>query len=592
MTQEAVAGRDIAPSRGSRTATLRTLLLSLSPERGWLLPAALLAALVILTAVPLATVVVGSFRPEGLPLSAGWTLAHYIGIWSSAATYRLLGDTLLFAFGSTLLAIVIALALAWLIERTDVPGRGMFRVALLMPMATPPLLLAIGWVLIMSPRIGLIPTALQPWLGSFENGFNFYSLGGMIFVQGLAYVPTAFLILAPMVLNMDPTFEEAATVAGASAAQTLRRVSLPFLMPSLLSVGTLLAIVGVATFDVPAVVGLPGNVWVLSSEIFSMMNPSSGPPRYGESAAINASLFVLLLLALVVYERSTRHAERFAAISGKGYKAARFALRGWRIPATCFISGYFVLAVVLPFAALLWVSLVPYFSGFKPGLIAGLSFKAYADTFGSERVLDSIHNSLLIAFAASAGLMLLALILAWAIVRSRLRWARVLLDVFSMIPMGVPHLMTGVALIFVFFSWRAIPLYGTVWIIVLGHLIIYLPLASRMMQSGMMQINRELEEAAVVSGASLAQNLRRIVTPLLRPAMFALFLWVMVHSLREFSVAVMLQSGRNEVLSTILFSFWETGEPARAAAIAIVLMLALGALVALMARLTRQPGGA
>ncbi len=587
MAREALAGLDESPLREAGAAAVRERVLS--PERGWLLPAVLLAVLLVLTAVPLATVVVGSFRPEGLPLGEGWTLGHYIEIWSSPAIYRLLRDTLVFAFGSTALAIGIALALAWLIERTDVPGRGIFRAALLMPMATPPLLLAIGWVLIMSPKIGLIPTALQPYLGSFENSFNFYGLGGMIFVQGLAYVPTAFLILAPMVLNMDPTFEEAATVAGASPVQALFRVSLPFLTPSLLSVGTLLVIVGMATFDVPAVVGLPGNVWVLSSEIFNMMNPASGPPRYGESAAVNASLFVLLLLALVIYERATRNAERFAAISGKGYKAARFALRGWRIPAACFIGVYFVLAVVLPFAALLWVSLVPYFSGFNPDLIAGLSFKAYAETFGSDRVLDSVRNSVLIAITASVALMALALILAWTIVRSRLRWARVL-DVFSMIPMSVPHLMTGVALIFVFFSWRAVPLYGTVWIIALGHLIIYLPLASRMMQAGMMQINCELEEAAVVSGASLRQNLMRIVTPLLRPAMFALFLWIVVHSLREFSVAVMLRSGRNEVLSTILFSFWETGEPARAAAISIVLMLVLGVLVAMMARLTRQPG--
>jgi iron(III) transport system permease protein len=583
-------GQNVAADVDSRAWTKtppKQRALVFSPERGWLLPVILLILLFFLTVVPLITVVIGSFRPQGLPLSNGWTFDHYAEIWGSPYTYRLFLNTLVFAFGSTFLAIVLALALAWLLERTDMPGAGGFRAAILMPMATPPLLLAIGWVLIMSPKIGLIPTALSPFLGSFQDHLNFYSLGGMIFVQGMAYVPTAFLILAPMVRNLDPTFEEAAIISGASPLQTLRRVSLPFLTPSLLSVGTLLVIIGMLTFDVPAIVGLPGNVWVMSSEIFNLMNPTSGIPRYGESAALNSSLFILLIGGLLIYSRTLKHAERFAAIGGKGYKARRFPLGRWRTAAVCFVALYFMGAVVLPFGALLWASLVPYFSGFKPELFSQLSFKAYSETFANPRFVTSLTNSAIIAAVASIGLGLLSLILAWTVVRSRLAWVRVL-DVMAMIPIAVPHLMMGVALVFLFFSFRAIPLYGTIWIIALGHLIVYLPLGARMMQAGVLQINRELEEAATVSGASLLQNLRRVVAPLLKGTIFAFLIWMIVHSLREFSVAVMLQSGRNEVLSTILFSFWETGEPERAAAIAVMLMGVLVLLVFAMGRLTRN----
>jgi iron(III) transport system permease protein len=576
------------PSMPVKAAAWRIRRLPLSPERGWLLPASLAGLLIVLIVLPLASVLTGSFRPQGLPSSAGWTLSHYIEIWSSDYIYKLLGNTVVFAFGSTVLATAIALALAWLIARTDIPGRDFFRTAILMPMVTPPLLLAIGWVLIMSPKIGLIPTALQPYVGSFEDGFNIYSVTGMIFVQALAYVPTAFLILTPMILNMDPTFEEAATMAGASSMQTFFRVSLPFLVPSLLSIGTLLIIVGMASFDVPAIIGTPGNVSVLSSEIFSLMTPASGPPLYGQSAAINASLFVPLLLGLALYQRMTRRAERFAAINGKGYKATRFALRGWKVPAVFLVGLYFILAVALPFIALLWVSMAPYFSGFSVNLLSDLSFAAYSHIFGSERVVASIKNSLVVALSASVVLVLLAMLVGWTIVRSRRRWVK-MLDVLSMIPIGVSHLMTGVALVFVFLNLRGvIPIYGTVWIIALAHVIVYLPLAARMMQAAMMQINRELEEAAMVCGSSFAQNVRRITIPLLKPTIFALFIWVFVHSLREFSAAVMLQTNRNEVLPTILFGFWETGEPARAAAIAIVLMIALAAMVLIMGRMTRH----
>jgi ABC-type Fe3+ transport system permease subunit len=168
------------------------------------------------------------------------------------------------------------------------------------------------------------------------------------------------------------------------------------------------------------------------------------------------------------------------------------------------------------------------------------------------------------------------------------RFARVL-DALSMVPIGIPHLMMGVALIFLFFSLRAIPIYGTIWLIALGHMIAYLPVASRMMQAGMLQIGNELEEAALTSGASVWQNILRVVAPLLKPSIIALMIWMIVHSLREFSISVMLQSGKNEVLSTILFSFWETGKADSAAAVAVVLMICLGLLVGLSSRLTKVP---
>jgi iron(III) transport system permease protein len=544
--------------------------------------------LVFLTLVPLATVIVGSFRPLGLPLSPGWTLEHYVKIWSDPYTYVLVRNTIVFATGSTGVAIAIALALSLLIERTDLPGRNLFAAAILMPMVTPPLLLAIGWVLILSPRIGIIPIALQGLTGQPVSWLDIYTLPGMIYVQGLAMVPTAVLMLSPVIRNMDQSYEEAAIVSGARVWQTMLRVSLPFLLPTILSIATILMIVGMLAFDVPAVIGMPGNVMVMSAEIYRFMNPPLGVPEYGLSAALNSSLFVVLLIGLVLYLRTTRRADRFATISGKGYKAARFPLGRWRWPAFAFVAGYFVMAVVLPLLALIWASLIPYFTGFDTSLFGKLSFASYAGIFTSERLWVATANALVIAITAAVGVTLLALAISWVILRSQVRFARVL-DGLSMIPIGIPHLMMGVALIFLFFSLRIIPIYGTIWLIALGHLIAYLPVASRMMQAGMLQIGREREEAALTSGASVWQNIVRVVTPLLKPSIIALMIWMIVHSLREFSISVMLQSGKNEVLSTILFSFWETGKADSAAAVAVVLMICLGLLVGLSTRLTKAP---
>jgi iron(III) transport system permease protein len=561
--------------------------LSWLPEPRVVLAVVLALLIGALTVVPLATVVVGSFRPMGFVGGEGFTLEHYAQVWGSAHTWDLIANTLVFAAGSTFIAILIGLPLAWLLERSDFPGRDFFAAAILVPMIVPPLLLAIGWVLIMSPRIGVIPLALKPVLGSWAAWLDIYGMGGMMFVQALAYIPTTVLMFGPVVRNMDPAYEQAAIISGASVVQTIARISLPFLLPSILSVATILMIVGTLAFDVPAVIGMPAKVAVMSEEIYLYMNPPNGIPEYGASAALNSSLFILLTVALIAYLRLTAHAARFATISGKGYRSERLQLGRWRWWATAFVAAYFLMAVAMPFLALVWASLVPYYTGFDAALLSRATPAAYVEMFANPRLWRAAGNAAVIAITAAVGVTALSLAASWLILRSRVRFAFVL-DILSMVPIGVPHLMMGVALIFVFFSFKAVPLYGTIWLIALGHLVAYLPVASRMMQAGLLQIGRELEEAAMMSGGSVMQGMRRIVMPLLKPTLIAIMIWIAVHSLREFSIAVMLQSGKNEVISTILFSLWDTGKPDRAAAVAVVLMLCLGALIGMSNLLLRD----
>jgi iron(III) transport system permease protein len=212
---------------------------------------------------------------------------------------------------------------------------------------------------------------------------------------------------------------------------------------------------------------------------------------------------------------------------------------------------------------------------------------AYSDLFASPQARHAGGNAVLIAVTAAAGLVLLSLATAWVVLRSKLRLAWTL-DVLAMIPLGLPPLMIGVALVFLAFTLRFIPLYGTIWLIAIGHLIVFLPVATRMMQTGLLQIGSELEEAAAIAGASTPRTLRRIVLPLLAPTIVALIIWILVHSVREFSIAVMLQSGHNSVLSTLLYNYWDTGSPEHAAALAVLLMIVLLCLVGVSSLLTRS----
>lgn len=543
-------------------------------------------ALALLTVVPLAVLLIGSLRPEGLPASPGWTFSHYTDVWGASYSWLLVVNTLIFAGGSTLLAVVLATALSWLLERTDLPARDVFRALILMPMATPPLLLAIGWALVLAPRIGIIPVAMQPLVGPIDRWFDIYSMPGAIFVQSLAYVPTSVLMLSPAIRALDPAFEEAALVAGAGRWRILWRVGLPILRPALLSVVTILLIVGMLAFDVPAVIAIPGHVDLMSIEIFRLMTPPAGFPDYGGAAAMNTVLFVFLIGGLVLYRRTLRQATRFATISGKGYKPARVRLGAWRNVTAGLVVLYFLLAVLLPLVALFWASIIPYFSGFSLDMLRRVSLVAYADLFASPKLREAFANAVIVAVAAAGCLVLLSLATAWIVLRAKLRRAW-LLDMLCMIPLGVPPLMIGVALVFVAFSARFLPLYGTIWVIALGHVIAFLPISSRMMQSGLLQITGEIEEAAAMAGASLPRTFGRIILPLLAPTIIAMVIWILVHSVREFSIAVMLQSGRNSVLSTILYGYWDTGHPENAAALAVLLMLLLLALVGILS-LTRR----
>jgi iron(III) transport system permease protein len=536
--------------------------------------------------VPLAVLLVGSLRPEGLPSGSGWTFRHYREIWGAAYDWLLVANTLVFSGGSTLLAVSLATVLSWLLERTDLPARNIFRAMILMPMATPPLLLAIGWALVLAPRIGIVSVAMQPLIGPIDRWFNIYSMPGAIFVQTLAYVPTSVLMLSPAIRALDPALEEAALVAGAGRWQILWRVGLPILRPALLSVVTILLIIGMLAFDIPVVIAIPGHVDLMSIEIFRLMTPPAGFPDYGGAAAMNTVLFVFLIGGLVLYRSTIRQTARFATISGKGYKPARVRLGRWRSVTACSVGLYFLLAVLLPFLALFWASVIPYFAGFSLQMLHRASFAAYADLLASPKLRQAGANAMIISAAAAGSLVILSLATAWIVLRSRVRHAW-LLDVLCMIPLGVPPLMIGVALVFVAFSMRFLPLYGTIWVIALGHVIAFLPISSRMMQSGLLQISSEIEEAAAMAGASLLRTFRRIILPLLTPTIVAMIIWILVHSVREFSIAVMLQSGRNSVLSTMLYSYWDTGSPEHAAALAVLLMLVLLGLVGILS-LTRR----
>jgi iron(III) transport system permease protein len=550
----------------------------MSVRRLW--PAfALGAVLAYLVFVPVAFVLVSSFKIDGFPSDPGFTLANYVAVYSDPDLPQLVVNTLLFAAGSTALSLALGFVLAWLVERTDLPGRRAARALIVLPMATPPMLLGIAWAMLGSPRNGFFNYVLMGILGRETALFNIFSLPGMIFVEALAQVPTVFLILVPAFRAMDPSLEEAALTAGASPWTVLRRVVIPVLRPAILAAGAFGAIVGLVVFDVPGTIGMPARIFVLSSQIYYLaVSGASAVPRYGQISALAMSFVVVLLALGAIYQRLTREASRFVTVTGKAYRPRVQPLHGLRWPAVGFVAAYFFFAVAAPLGILLWISLMPYQAPISLAMLPRLTLANHGEFLTSPRLLLATTNSAIVAGMAATLVTLFSTILGWVIVRLRLP-GRQALDLLAFLPIAIAGVLLGIALTYVYLTIQLVPIYGTVWILVVAYVTVYLAYGSRAAQTVMIQLHRDLEEAAATSGAGATRVLRRITLPLVLPGLAAIWLWVVAHVVRELSTALMLHKRQNTVITTLLWDYWSSGEPTEAAAVAVWLIVALAMLV-------------
>ena len=553
-----------------------------------LLTGALLTWLVL---VPLAVLVVSAFKPTGLLRDPGFTLAHLIDTYSSAQFWSLVAATLQFAVGSTAVALVLGGTLAWLVERTDLPAPALVRAMVILPMATPPFLLAISWIILLSPRTGVINSLAMGAFGLDTPPFNIYSLGGMVFVEGLALVPSAFLILAPAARNLDPNLEESALVSGASTGQLVFRIILPLLLPALAGTAIFLMIVSFVVFDVPGTIGMPARIFVLSSQIYSLVADSPrGIPEYGKVSAM-ALLFTLGLLALTLaYHRLMRHAGRFATVTGKGYRPRPFKLGRLRWIAVAGVVLYFLCAVLAPLLILLWTSLMPFQAPLSVAAARMATLANHREFFANPFIAAATINSLTVALVASTAVAALSLVTAWVSIRSRAPGRR-LIDALAFLPLAMPGVLIATALIYVYLAVKIIPIYGTIWIIAVAYLTIYLSFGSRTMNRVVLQIHPELDEAARMSGAGLLATLRRVIVPLTTPGLAAVWIWVFAHCLRELTAALLLQGADNATLPTLLYTYWSGGEINKAAAVGVWLVLGLLAIVIIWQLLQRLTAG-
>lgn len=557
---------------------------------------AVIAFLLFLILVPILRLLINSFLLGHPSVPEGWTISNYVSAFSMPLFYSALGTTLWISAVGTFVTLAIAVLFAWLIERTDMPGRNLAWALILIPMAIPGVLFALGWTLLLSPKTGALNMALREFFTLFgadfkEGPINIYSIGGLIFLDGLRGVTTVFLMIVGAFRMMDPSLEEAARVSKAGTAGTFFQVTLPAMMPAVLAAGMYSFISSMESFEAPLAVGLPGNIFVLSTLIY-FTTRIQAPMDYGLAAVFGVSYMVLMLLLLVVYRRVIRHSERFSTITGKGFRPRVISIGKWRWPAFLMFVVYFLLAVVAPFIILLWASILPSYRIPSWEALELFTWRNYIEIFEADRVVNVVWNTLYLMLLSATATMILAFITSWGIVRSQVRGSG-LLDGLVFVPHAIPGIVIALALIMAYLSppLKYLGLYGSIWMMVMGLVVAYVAFGTRLMNSAIMQVHKELEQAAYVSGAGTMRTLFSITLPLLFPAFAAGWIWVAVHALRSFSIPLMLASRENEVFAVLLWEYWDEGTASLSSALGVLMILVLIPMTLLMRRFIVQISG-
>lgn len=529
--------------------------------------------------IPLAMLVLGSFSTARLP--ADFTpdqlgFDNYVKVWADPQTYAVFKNTIIYVAGATAFGISFAALLAWLVERTNMPGKIWIYAAVPMTLAMPGLLQAMAWVLLLSPRSGFLNRWMIDAFGLTAAPINIYSLGGMAFVEGLRLVPTAFLMLVPLLRSMDPALEEAAAASGAPPLSTLRKVTLGLMLPGILAATIYQAMTALEVFEVPGILGLPVQLHVFSTKVYVALQSIEVLPTYGEANALAILYLFVGGAAAIAYWNVIRRSERYAVVTGKGYRPRLIDLGSWRYLFIALVVIFILLSIGLPFLVMVYCSFIPYVQAPSWEVLSQLTWRHYAQVFAMPRISTTFWNTVLMATVTATLVCMLSFTISLVVVRSRFRW-RAAIDVLAFVPHTIPSIVAALAFLWLFL---VLGIYGSVWTVIAVFTVIFIAYGTRAMNAAILQVHKELEEAASTSGAPPWRAIVRVFVPLLMPSLIGLWIWVVLLSVRIASVPLVLSEGpKNQVLAVLIWQFWDEGDIEVVGAMGTLMMLAIFALV-------------
>ena len=531
--------------------------------------------------IPLIMIVWASFKGvhPGEPafLDLALTVSNYARAFGAGNFTKATFFTLYFAGASTAMAFVLGTFLAWIVDRTNTPLRGLIGVVTLARIIIPGILITVSWVFMASPSIGILNHFAESLTG-IKKLFDIYTFWGMVWVHGLEMVPLTYLLISAAFQSMDPRLEEASVMTGAGIIRTFRRISLPLVLPAVAAVVLLLFITTVDTFDVPLLLGGRAKVPVYATEIY--FNITRTPTDWGLASAYAMSLLVLSVVLLAFYFWLLRHSERYQTITGKDFRPRRIDLGRWKY-LTCAAGLTLTFLITgVPFLMMLYSSFLTYFEPPSIAAFQAMGLDNYVALMGEEGyIVDPLVNSTLLGIGSATAVMLVVSAIAYYVHKTEIP-GRKGLDFLAFSSIAFPSVVLGMAFLWIYLIVPA-PILGTLTIIGLAYLTKYMPVALRFVSNSMLQIHDELEEAAVVAGVPWWKNFFYIFLPLLRPGLMAGWFWVMVHAFRELTIALVLAQSENRTASVLIYDLWEDGSFQELSAFGVLMFLILIVLVAI-----------
>jgi iron(III) transport system permease protein len=494
----------------------------------------------------------GQFPPELLGLG------NYSNLYEDA---RILGNTALVACLATLMAVVFGFTLAWILTRTAIPGRAHLERLLELPYYMTPLVGALAWGVLLGPKTGLL-NQLWRMLGGGDL-FDIYTPYGIAWVMALFEGTVAFVMISAAMKSMDPALEESSRVLGAGKLHTALRITLPMVAPGVVSATVFVFAEMLGSFAAAFVLGVPGRFYVVTTAIWQAT--LSYPPEYGRAAAMGLSLFLVMLVMLFLSRLILRRGN-YATITGKGFRPRALDVGPLRWPLVAVCWAYVGLSVFLPLAALLLTS----FQRFATVIMSQSIFTLanYQSALQMGALGAALENSLLLGLVVATIAVPLVSVLVWLVYRGNVPGGRAI-EALVMFPQAVPRLVFGLGLLW---AWLTIPIpiYGTLWLLGIAYLTVFLPLGMRTMAGVVLQVDRGLEESARVCGASWAYQMRTVTLPLLRPGMIAAWLLIFIAGVRELGVSVFLMGPNAKVIAPSIVNSWLSSSSELSAAMALL----------------------
>jgi iron(III) transport system permease protein len=581
--RKAAAGDRPRPPRAGRLQRLAPAWQALG-DNAALLP--LIAVTAFLTLVPVIYVLIGATNGRALGEGYEFSLRALERAYTSADSLRPLWNSIAVGAAVTICSVSLGTLFAWIIGRTDVPGRSFFEFVIVMPNFLSPFAMAIAWVNLAAPRAGYLNLLVNSLVPADTRVvlFDVFSVAGIIWCMVLFFTPVAFLLMLAPFRSMDPALEEAAGACGASTSDTIRHVTIPVLRPAVLAAGLYVLILATEMFSIPGYLGSGIKFFTLPYNIY--LTTSRYPIDHALAAASATLIMLLAFVGLYLYRRSTAASRRFVTVTGRGYRPTRMSLGRLRYAAAALCAAYGIVAVVLPLVALAISGLLRFTS---PTIRWDLmSFQNVAAVLAAPLVQRSIGNTLLLAgVVAPLGAIILGVAVAYVIHRTNIP-ARGVVDYIASLPMAVPGIVFATGLLW---AYVGTPIYASLAILAIAYISHYIPYANRSIGSTLMQVDRDLEEAARVCGASTLRSLWWITVPLIRPTVMATWVFLFLAVVRESSASILLASPNSIVLSVVSWNYMFDGQFNQASVVAL-LQTAIILAVLLFTRLVLrvQPG--